>query len=225
MKWICKFCSTVISAKADLLKHYRLQRDCLGRHRSLPCIFPDCPCSFKTLNSIRSHLKRHHASCDVQTPADNFSFLCQHCASITFSTEAEFFTHLRHHLKKQETVDCVFNQCDFRTNVYGTFAAHKSRKHMPHCVTDFKPQVLRSNLESACCHSSSITREEESEEEDSSLPLRAESEPLPVFMEKKLVLCYLSWKACFMYQASPLTSWWKTYSSFQQKGQPKHLYV
>lgn len=196
MKWICKFCSAVISTKAGLLKHYRLQHDCLGRHRSLPCVFPDCPCSFKTLNSIRSHLKRYHAPCDVQTPADNFSFLCQHCASVTFSTEAEFFTHLRQHLKKHETVDCVFNQCDFRTNVYGTFAGHKSKKHMPHCVTDFKPQILRSSLDYACGHSSSITHEEESEQE-SSLPLRAESEPLPDLMVKKIGSVLLKLESLF----------------------------
>lgn len=73
--------------------------------------------------------------------------------------------------------------------MYGTFAAHKSRKHIPHCVTDFKPQVLRSSLDFACGHPSSITHEEESVEEESNLPLRTESEPLPDFLEKKNRFC------------------------------------
>lgn len=37
---------------------------------------------------------------------------------------------------------CVFAGCDHQTNVYGTFATHKHRKHMPHTSQDFKPGII-----------------------------------------------------------------------------------
>ena len=37
---------------------------------------------------------------------------------------------------------CVFEGCDHQTNVYGTFATHKYRKHTPHTSQDFKPGVI-----------------------------------------------------------------------------------
>lgn len=39
---------------------------------------------------------------------------------------------------------CVFENCPFKTNIYGTFASHRSRKHTPHTIDDFKPELLRS---------------------------------------------------------------------------------
>lgn len=63
------------------------------------------------------------------------------------------------------------------------------REDMPHCATDFKPQLLNSSLDSACGHPSSITHEEEIVEEESSLPLRTESEPLPDVFEKNIWFC------------------------------------
>lgn len=38
---------------------------------------------------------------------------------------------------------CVFNNCEYRTNIYSTFASHKSRKHTPHSLEHFKPSILQ----------------------------------------------------------------------------------
>ena len=38
---------------------------------------------------------------------------------------------------------CVFENCPFKTNIYGTFASHRSRKHTPHTLDDFKPELLQ----------------------------------------------------------------------------------
>ncbi len=37
---------------------------------------------------------------------------------------------------------CVFEGCDYKTNKYTTFHSHKSRKHNPHLLEDFKTNVL-----------------------------------------------------------------------------------
>ncbi len=37
---------------------------------------------------------------------------------------------------------CVFEGCKHQTNVYGTFATHKHRKHTPHTSQDFKPGII-----------------------------------------------------------------------------------
>lgn len=71
------------------------------------------------------------------------SFCCQFCNEGTFSTEKEYFEHLRQHLKKQETVTCVFKNCNFKTNIYGTFASHRNRKHTPHSLDEFKDEVIK----------------------------------------------------------------------------------
>lgn len=63
------------------------------------------------------------------------------CNSCCFDTEKQYFEHLGGHLKKFETVPCVFKGCNYKTNVYTTFHSHKSRKHNPHSV-DFKTAVF-----------------------------------------------------------------------------------
>ena len=39
-------------------------------------------------------------------------------------------------------LNCVFKNCVFKTNVYGTFSSHRSRKHKPHSLEDFKEDIL-----------------------------------------------------------------------------------
>lgn len=99
-----------------LLKHYRL---CHGHGgQPLPCLYQDCFCSLKTWGSLRSHLKK------------------------SFSGKI-FFEHLGQHLKKHETVICVFKNCNFSTNIYGTFASHRRQKHTLHSLQDFKEDLLK----------------------------------------------------------------------------------
>ena len=66
------------------------------------------------------------------------SFSCLVCNSCSFHTERQYFEHLGAHLKKLETVHCVFKGCDYSNNIYSTFVSHKSRKHNPHSIEDFK---------------------------------------------------------------------------------------
>ncbi len=71
------------------------------------------------------------------------SFRCLVCNSVSNHSEKQYFEHIRGHLKKYETVTCVFNNCEYRTNIYSTFASHKSRKHTPHSLEHFKPSILQ----------------------------------------------------------------------------------
>ena len=195
MKWPCKICSSVLPKKGDLLKHYRLHHDSLGRHKSQPCLYSDCPCSFKTLSALRSHLSRQHSSVDSET-RETLSFSCQNCGSSRFSTESDFFAHLGRHLKCLETVHCVFNHCDFQTNVYGTFAAHKSRKHTPHTVTDFKPVVLQRNIKPVHFDLSNTIQNEESEDTNY-FPVVKEKDASPNPALRKIGLVLLKLETTF----------------------------
>ncbi len=38
---------------------------------------------------------------------------------------------------------CMFAGCGFHACIYGTFKAHKSRKHTPHTLADFKPGIVK----------------------------------------------------------------------------------
>jgi len=139
MGWLCKTCSFVAPGKTELLKHYRLRH---GHSQSLPCLHSSCPCSFKTWSALKSHLSKKHTTDKSSTPAEVLFFKCELC-SACLSSDKNYFQHLGVHLKKHETVVCVFEECDFSTNVYGTFASHRTRKHTPHSSQDFRVGIVQ----------------------------------------------------------------------------------
>lgn len=139
MGWQCKLCKFVASSKGELLKHYRLKHGHFGRGNVLPCIHLNCPCSFKTWSALRSHLYRAHNSEDTQSPQN--AFKCKICDSC-FQNTKNYFQHINSHLKRLETIECVFEGCEFQTNIYGTYATHKSRKHPSYACNDFKAEVI-----------------------------------------------------------------------------------
>lgn len=57
-------------------------------------------------------------------------------------SEVTLLRHLRGHLKSHEMVTCPFKNCDYRTNVYSSFNAHKSRKHAVAVSSDFCEDVV-----------------------------------------------------------------------------------
>ncbi len=142
MSWLCKRCSDHLPTRSDILKHYRLHHGTFSHSNLLPCIYLECPCSFKTWSGLHSHLSRCHVESQTQRPEIVLSFTCLVCRTQGFPTEREYFAHVGHHLKSNETVECVFEGCDFQTNIYGTFTAHKHRKHTPHILSDFKGAVI-----------------------------------------------------------------------------------
>ena len=86
------------------------------------------------------HLSTYHPQ--ATKPGQLLSFTCLVCNSCFFDTERHYFEHLGCHLKKFETVTCVFKGCEYKTNIYSTFHSHKSRKHNSHSVQDFKTYVF-----------------------------------------------------------------------------------
>lgn len=70
------------------------------------------------------------------------SFICSVCGFKQPFNDATLFSHLRTHLKQNEMVDCPFKNCQYRTNVYSSFNAHKSRNHLDWDVSDFKNEIV-----------------------------------------------------------------------------------
>ena len=141
MEWQCKLCKFVASSKGGLLKHYRLRHGHFGCGHLLPCINLNCSCSFKTWSSLRSHLTRAHKSEETESQQDVIAFKCKICDS-KFPNTKDYFHHINSHLKRLETIVCVFDGCEFKTNIYGTYATHRSRKHQSHSCDDFKADVI-----------------------------------------------------------------------------------
>lgn len=140
MNWPCKRCSEVLPTRGDILKHYRQHHGTFGHNHSLPYL--ECPCSFKTWSNLHTHLSRCHVESHTQRPETILSFTCLVCRTQGFPTEREYFAHVGNHLKSSETVTCVFEGCNFQTNIYATYKTHTYRKHTPHTVSDFKETVL-----------------------------------------------------------------------------------
>lgn len=98
MRWSCKKCSFRTSKRLALLKHYQLKHLHSGKCQSLPCLYSDCPCTFKRWGALRSHLSRDHYR--TEKVGQIVSFLCLVCNSCSFHTERQYFEHLGAHLKK-----------------------------------------------------------------------------------------------------------------------------
>lgn len=96
---------------------------------------------------MQAHLSRYHVESQTQRPEAILSFTCLLCKTQGFPTEREYFEHVGHHLKSNQTIDCMFEGCNFQSNVYGTFLVHKNRKHTPHTISDFKGAVLEKQNE------------------------------------------------------------------------------
>lgn len=141
MRWQCKTCGFRATTRGDLLTHYRLQHRTFETGNSVPCLVHDCPCSFKTLSALRTHLSRYHPEDEARRPEVVLCFSCLICSS-KHPTKKEYFLHLGNHLRRHETVECVFAGCTFKTNIYVTFFSHKSRKHRSHSLEDLKPDVI-----------------------------------------------------------------------------------
>lgn len=115
-----------------LLKHYLLCHY-QGRTCPLPCLYPECVCTFRTPGALKSHLSRVHRPVPQQTA--QFNFECEACQPKTF------LNHLKSHLRNHEIVRCPFRNCQVNTNVLSTFTSHISRKHKSHSLEEFRVSV------------------------------------------------------------------------------------
>lgn len=138
--WRCKECNIILATRFELLKHVRLEHSHRQRYS---CIHTDCPCSFKTWNALQIHLSRFHHKDNFQESSELSTFSCHLCSCSDIHSERDYFVHIGTHLRGNETVSCMFSDCSFQTNIYGTFHSHKNHKHNPHTLKDFKPGVIR----------------------------------------------------------------------------------
>ena len=160
MQWLCKDCRFQTTTRTILLKHYKLQHGHIGRNHPQLCLYQHCPCTFTTWNSLQAHLSRSHSADEnEQFPTLLASFKCLLCDCLDVKTEKDFFDHLYQHLRNHENVACVFNDCTFETNVYSTYTSHKCRKHNPHCLNDFRSEIVT-------IVNTSQGREDEGDDED-----------------------------------------------------------
>ena len=118
----------------------------------MPCLYGSCPCTFKTQSALRTHLSRYHTAEESSRPGSCTILKCLVCNG-SCPNEKDYFQHIGNHLKSHETVFCVFEGCDFRTNIYNTFLKHKSRRHKSYSFSDFKQSVLDSHHNQTVSHS------------------------------------------------------------------------
>lgn len=133
----CKYCG-FSSDQDDLVRHQELHH---RRPHHWPCVHSSCPCVFKTRGALKSHLSRYHHKGALFHDQSNFTFKCECCDFQEICSERDFFKHLGNHLKIQETVQCPFLGCEFKTNAYNTFSSHKSRKHRQYSVNDLRTVI------------------------------------------------------------------------------------
>ena len=77
MRWSCKHCNFTTSKRLQLIKHYRLNHLHSGQGRSIPCLYSDCPCSFKSWSALHTHLSRYRTQ--TEQLGQILSFSCLVC--------------------------------------------------------------------------------------------------------------------------------------------------
>ncbi len=136
----CRYCKYNCASQNLLLRHYRLKHWRPGRREPLLCLYPECVCSFKTPGGLKTHLYRVHTNSDKTTVQATFK--CDLCDYHNVCTEKNFIRHLGTHLKRNETVQCPFLHCNFKTNVYVTFHSHKFKHHQKCKISDYSSSVV-----------------------------------------------------------------------------------
>lgn len=151
MAWRCKLCAATFDKRAHVLEHYRLHHSSVSSVSPLPCVHDDCVSTFQTVNGLKIHLSRIHTQIEHDVnPVERVSFICPKCGFKQPFNGKTTLSHLRTHLKQHEMVDCPFINCHYRSNVYTSFNAHKSRHH-PDAdahVSNFKNDIILTETDS-----------------------------------------------------------------------------
>ena len=100
--------------------------------------------------ALKSHLSRFYSK---GQPIHQYSTIvkCELCDFHELCSEGDIIKHLGNDLKIQETIQCPFLDCQFKTNSYSGLSSHRSRKHKRHTIND-----LRTVLHSSASESVSI---------------------------------------------------------------------
>lgn len=85
---------------------------------------------------------------------------------------------------------CVFEGCDYKANKYTTFHSHKSRKHNPHSLEDFKINVLHQ-------HQNNLDEESDFVENENDCGSVLEEEDLNKIITKRVGLLLLKMESIF----------------------------
>lgn len=141
MLWSCKFCTFTSGNQRILIRHYKVKHGQYGRSCRIPCIYSECPCSFRTHVALKHHLVSHHKSHSDPRPV-NTQLVCELCNFCEPFNLTKYLIHLGKHTKNKETVVCPFKQCCFKSNVYNTFKAHKSRYHCTSGIQDIRVELI-----------------------------------------------------------------------------------
>ncbi|KAK0131464.1 hypothetical protein N1851_033866 [Merluccius polli] len=138
----CKFCSYFSANQRQVIRHYKVTHGFNGTTSLFPCIYRDCPCTLKTQVALKKHLATQHAR-QIDSEPVNAQLLCELCDFCEPFNLKKYFVHLGRHVQSKETVNCPFKQCSFKSNVYNTFKAHKSRYHHASSVDDVRPDIIK----------------------------------------------------------------------------------
>ncbi|KAF3844356.1 hypothetical protein F7725_007519 [Dissostichus mawsoni] len=98
---------------------------------------------------IHAHILNAHAHIKLGMPFEVIypdHILIKHHKNLGIVSLREFFVHVNNHLKKHETICCVFEGCSFSTNIYGTYQSHKNRKHKTHTLNNFKAGIVEAEF-------------------------------------------------------------------------------
>ncbi|KAL4006537.1 all-trans-retinol 3,4-desaturase [Sarotherodon galilaeus] len=143
--WTCKSCSLELSSRYVLLKHFRQAHGHIRGVSRFPCPYSDCPCSFTTWTKLLNHTYKNHSEQTTQNKSEQSIFQCPICSRREYISERNFFQHINTHLRRHQTVQCLFKNCEFETNIYSTFQTHKYRKHNKYSLHDFRDNICIRN--------------------------------------------------------------------------------
>lgn len=100
------------------------------------CVHSTYVCVFKTQRALKSHMSRFSSKGQAIHQSIFITLKCKVCDFLELCSEGDITKHLGNHLKVQETMQCPYLDCQFKTNSHSGFNSHRSRKHKRHTISD-----------------------------------------------------------------------------------------
>ena len=126
--WICKLCKFNASSQIFLYRHIKVIHSGGAPSILLPCLFTECPFTFRTLGRLRGHISTNHSGSSSQSNNAKACVKCVKCNKQFYSQNAaSFLAHLRKHISQHELIECPFIQCVLTFRNASTFRSHVSR--------------------------------------------------------------------------------------------------
>lgn len=123
----CQLCSLEFSDHTGVLDHYFFSHT--KGPKCYQCPSTDCSQYFRSFFKLKRHYHRIHSKAPARHVILNSQIVCVHCKENIKTDRTAVLSHLYHHLKSGNEIDCPVLDCNKTFTKKGSFRSHIHRIH------------------------------------------------------------------------------------------------